>query len=375
MREVHSSQEIFYGNQEKSFFDSILQELQSKRVLLVCGKSFSGLSFASILLQSNVTYSLFQDFSPNPKYDDIVLGVEAYRDNQCDTILAVGGGSALDVAKCIKLFVPMTENSPYCQQPLEDSGIPLIAIPTTAGTGSESTQFAVIYIKGEKYSLSHPSILPNYVILESSVLKTLPLYQKKCSMLDAVCQALESWWSVNANEESIAYSKLAVAKWLEAKNEYLANSDTGNSMMLEASNLAGRAINITKTTAPHAMSYKLTTLFSIPHGHAVALAFPHVWKYMSEHSERCIDKRGSVYVANTLIEMAGAVGQKSVEEAINWFCSMLSDLSIDPPKQVTKDQLEILIQSVNIERLKNSPVLLDEYAIATLYGQILEVIV
>ena len=375
MREVHSSQEIFHGSQETSFLDTILKELQSKRVLLVCGKSFSGLSITPLLLQSNVMYSLFQDFCPNPKYEDIVLGVKAYRDNHCDTILAVGGGSAIDVAKCIKLFVPMAENSTYYQQPLQDSGIPLIAIPTTAGTGSESTQFAVIYIEGEKYSLSHASILPDYVILDPSVLRTLPLYQKKCSMLDALCQALESWWSVNATEESTSYAKLAIRKWLEAQTGYLGNSDLGNMVMLEASNFAGRAINITKTTAPHAMSYKLTSLFGIPHGHAVALAFPHVWKYMSEHPEKCVDERGSAYVTDTFQQMAEAVGQKNVELAVDWFFSMLSDLGINSPKRATSDQLEILIQSVNLERLKNSPILLDEYTIAALYKEILEEIV
>ena len=109
----------------------------------------------------------------------------------------------------------------YMQQEYIDSGITLIAVPTTAGTGSESTCHAVIYYEGEKQSISHTSIIPNYAILEPSVLETLPVYQKKCTMLDALCQAIESWWSVNSTEESKEYSRKAILAIKENWEEYI----------------------------------------------------------------------------------------------------------------------------------------------------------
>jgi alcohol dehydrogenase class IV len=372
MKEIHESQMIYRGDGTASALDSILQECKAKKVLLVCGKSFFSLPIAQAIKSSSVSFTIFQDFSPNPKYEDIVLGVEAYKRYGCDTILAVGGGSALDVAKCIKLFVPMQKELPYHAQPLADSKIMLIAIPTTAGTGSESTQFAVIYVNGEKASLSHPSILPDYALLDPSVLQTLPIYQKKCSMLDALCQALESWWSVESSPRSIAYSKRAIKRWLASKEGYLANTEEGNQGMLEASNLAGRAINLTKTTAPHAMSYKMTSLFGFPHGHAVALAFPYVWRYMLHHPQSCIDKRGADYVLNVFVEMAKSIGQSTAEQAIEWFISLLAELEISSPEQVSEAEFEILRNSVNIERLKNNPMQLDSEALMALYKEILK---
>ena len=155
----------------------------------------------------------------------------------------------------------MEAKDPFLEQDYRENGIPLMALPTTAGTGSESTRYAVIYHKGEKLSVTHGSLVPKYAFLEPSVLKSLPLYQKKCSMLDAQCQALESWWSVNATDQSISYAKQSITLVLEHLDGYLANESTGNAGMLLASNWAGRAINITQTTAPHAMSYKITSLF------------------------------------------------------------------------------------------------------------------
>ncbi len=372
MREFHESQVIVHGVENVSALNNILGECGARNVLLVCGKSFFSLTIAQILKDSEVSFTIFQDFSPNPKYEDIVLGVKSFKDHGCDTILAIGGGSAIDVAKCIKAFAPMGDDAPYYQQAIIGSSIPLVALPTTAGTGSESTQFAVIYIDGEKASLSHSCLLPEYAILEPSVLLTLPSYQKKCSMLDALCQALESWWSVNADAQSINFAKQAVQQWLESQNGYLKNASEGNIGMLLASNLAGRAINITKTTAPHAMSYKMTTLFKIPHGHAVALAFPHVWRFMLKHPQACIDERGSVYVLDTFLQMASALGQETVEQAIMWFTSLLEKLEILPPNQVNPEEFDMLIHSVNLERLKNSPMQLDLQALTDIYAEIFQ---
>ncbi len=139
-------------------------------------------------------YHWFQNYrrryTPNPLYEQVCGGVNLFNKEQCELIVAIGGGSTIDVAKCIKLYCKMDSRINYLKQETFDSGITLIAVPTTAGTGSESTRHAVIYYEGVKQSISHTSIIPDYAVLEPSVLKTLPVYQKKCTMLDALCQAM-----------------------------------------------------------------------------------------------------------------------------------------------------------------------------------------
>lgn len=350
---------------------NVLDRLRNKTCMLVHGTSFNNLTISNDILKSPIRFIQFSSFSPNPRYEDIVEGIRLFQQEECDAILAVGGGSAIDVAKCIKLFSSMGEGKPYYEQSFSENDVPLFVIPTTAGTGSEATQFAVIYVHGEKLSISHQSLLPQYVILEPSVLETLPLYQKKCSMLDALFQALEAWWSVNSTEQSIEYSQQAIALFLESMEGYLGNTQEGNEGMLLASNWAGKAINITRTTAPHAMSYKITTLFGFPHGHSVALAFPHVWKYMIENLDRCIDPRGKDFLEQVFTEMAVALGTNSVSSAIGWIHGLLKSLEITGPETSTEEQLRELVSSVDTDRLGNLPVAMDEQAIRRIYMKIL----
>lgn len=107
--------------------------------------------------------------------------------------------------------------------------------------------------------------------MDASVLKTLPDYQKKATMCDALCHAIESFWSVNSTDKSKEYSMAAIQNVMKHMDGYLANTDEGNAGMLLAANTAGKAINITQTTAGHAMCYKLTSMFSSAHGHAAIL--------------------------------------------------------------------------------------------------------
>ena len=177
-----------------------------KKVLLVCGKSFEKLSiyqyFTEFSKRSGVDVFTFWDYQPNPDYTSIVAGVDFFHKNHCDAIVAVGGGSSIDVAKCIKVFNNLDSGCNYLTQIIKGSEIPLVVAPTTAGTGSEATQFAVIYWNGEKQSISHESCYPDAVFFDAGILDSLPDYHKKASMLDALCHGIESYWCVNSNETS-----------------------------------------------------------------------------------------------------------------------------------------------------------------------------
>jgi len=373
MREILANQQIIMGDASCDEVLRILQLHGARRFLLVCGSSFHSLSIADRIKGFPIAHTVFSEFSPNPKYEDICKGVALFNTEGCDFVLSVGGGSSMDVAKCIKLFATMDPKEPFLKQAYQENGIPLMAIPTTAGTGSESTRYAVIYNEGEKLSVTHGSLVPKYAVLEPSVLESLPLYQKKCSMLDALCQGLESWWSVNSKQESISYARQAVGKVLEHIDGYLANEPAGNAGMLLASNWAGRAINITQTTAPHAMSYKMTSLFGIPHGHAVALCLPKVWRFMLDNPDLCIDPRGKGYLASVFGDLATALGAQGPDEAILWFGSLLETLDMKAPAGLDEEKLQVLVDSVNLERLQNSPVKLDALALRRLYEKLLSV--
>ena len=347
----------------------------STKVLLVCDSSFPFLSIKDAIEDMGIPHVVFNQFTPNPLYDDVCKGVDIFNITQCDTILAVGGGSSLDVAKCIKLYCKMSKDKFYLEQEYIDTGVKLIAIPTTAGTGSESTRYAVIYYDGKKQSVTHDSIIPNIAILEPKVLKSLPLYQKKCTMLDALCQGIESWWSVNSTDESKKLSKQTVETIMKWWREYIfENTDESAEKIMQAANLAGQAICITQTTAAHAFSYKITSLYKLPHGHAVAIGLPEIWEYMIAHPEKCIDSRGSEYLTKIFGQISRAMGiTTGLADAVAEFRLMLDAMEMKNPTSEDRDSdLDILSKSVNPIRLRNTPVELDEHTICSLYEIIIK---
>lgn len=347
-----------------------------RKLFLVVDSSFPFLNIKDTIEALDVEKVFFSDFTPNPLYEQVCQGIDLLKSEQCDAILAVGGGSAIDVAKCIKLAVLAKEGSAAIIPPLvntrvecDGTRLPFIAIPTTAGTGSESTHNAVIYYEGAKQTVTNDGVLPDIAILEPKVLKTLPLYQKKCTMLDALCQGIESWWSVNSTEESYKYSRNAIELIMTNWRAYIFNNDleAAANIMLGA-NYGGRAINITATTAAHAMSYKITSLYGLPHGHAVAVCLPEIWEYMLNHMDKCIDVRGSEYLVFIFSEIAKSMGTSDPTEAIALFRLMLEEMEIQNPVSGHRpSDINLLSLSVNPIRLKNNPVKLDERVLRQLY--------
>ncbi|MBR1598155.1 MAG: phosphonoacetaldehyde reductase [Lachnospiraceae bacterium] len=413
-----------------------LISLHVQRIMLVCGNSIKYLRydpyFSDLYRSTGIRVVRFSGFEPNPRYESVAEGVRMFKEENCDMIIAAGGGSAIDVAKCIKAFAYMDNNKEtpgdnnakpedgmevtYLSREIVPNDIPLMAIPTTAGTGSEVTRFAVIYYKGEKQSVSDRSIIPSAAVLDSSVLEKLPLYQKKATMLDAFCHAVESYWSVNSTDESKEYSREAIRLILHNVNGYLGENiidgtaefsgiqsgeDIGgtegtdskadrdvcvdkddikevprpknkgyNDNMQQAAYLAGKAIDITQTTAGHAMCYKLTSLYGIAHGHAAAICVAGLFPYMLEHVDDCIDSRGKEYLQSTFNELMEALGIGSAALVGSFFDRLIERLGISIPVADEKDYA-VLKRSVNTERLRNNPVKLTEDAIERIYRSIL----
>lgn len=358
----------------------ILRNLGCTRLFLVIDASYPFLNIKDAIESLPVAEKVkFSDFSPNPVYEDVCKGIALFESSDCKAILAIGGGSAIDVAKCIKLAVLAEEGNravipPLVSQrlPIDGGRIPFIAIPTTAGTGSESTHNAVMYYEGAKQTVTNDGILPDIAVLEPSVLKTLPLYQKKCTMMDALCQGIESWWSVNSTDESKEYSRKAVELIMAHWNQYIFENDgEAAAQIMLAANYGGRAINIAQTTAAHAMSYKITSLFRLPHGHAVAVCLPAIWEHMIKNPRSVIDPRGEHYLQRVFEEISCALGTSSPIAAVSALLAMMDALGLEKPvSDHWESDLQVLSTSVNPIRMKNNPVQLDGQAISELYSRI-----
>lgn len=359
----------------------VLKEVGCRKLFLVIDSSYPFLNIKDAIESLPVDEKVkFSDFTPNPLYEQVCNGIELLKSSNCDTILAVGGGSAIDVAKCIKLAVLAEEGNAAIIPPLVSTRVacdgtllPFVAIPTTAGTGSESTHNAVMYYEGAKMTVTNDGVLPDYAVLEPSVLKTLPLYQKKCTMMDALCQGIESWWSVNSTEESYEYSRKTIELIMANWRKYIfENDDEAAVQIMLAANYSGCAINITQTTAAHAFSYKITSLYNLPHGHAVAVCLPEIWEYMIGHMDKCIDSRGNDYLSGIFALISKSMGCDNSDQAIAEFRQMMMEMELKSPLARNKEEdLIVLSSSVNPVRLKNNPVLLSDASIFSLYQTII----
>lgn len=366
---------LIYANDSYSELYEYFIEKNIRNVFFVCGKSFYKLEIAQFFYNIQRAYMVnidfFLGFSPNPKYESVVHGLSLFKKKKYDLIIAAGGGSAIDVAKCIKLYSNMRQGSNYLHQEIRVNKIPFLVIPTTAGTGSEATRYAVIYYKGKKQSVAHDSIIPNVVVHDCRVLKSLSDYQKRATMMDALCHGIEAFWSVNSTDESKLYSERAIRLILQNYRNYLSNDSACFSNMMLAAYWAGKAINITQTTAGHAMAYKLTSLYGLSHGHAVALCVSVLWKYMLNNLDQCVDCRGKQYVVEMFHALDKIFDIDSSLKSAEVFINLLEEIGLYLPCVKSQEDIILLTRSVNQERLKNNPIFLKSQTIKSLYEEII----
>lgn len=315
------------------------------RVMFVHGKSAENFtSLSECLSSSGAEVFHFTSYTPNPKIEDAESANQYFVLNKCVFLLSGGGGTAIDVAKYVKLKNP---------------GARLAAVPTTAGSGSEATRFAVLYEDGRKLSITDERIIPDYVLFDPELLKYLPEYHRKSSALDAFSHALESFWSVNANDESRKFSRESLSEITELLENYPESYDAER--MQKASYTAGRAINISQTTAGHAMCYKITGIFGTAHGHSAAMCNRILFRWLCENSG-----------LEVLNDIASSMKCDSPIEAAEKFDRIFSRLNMSVP-EASENDIDELTCSVNPERLKNFPAKLDAITIRNLYRKILNV--
>ena len=225
---------------------------------------------------------------PNPDVANLAaLYEEFWRDHaDCETVVAVGGGSAIDTAKALMVGTPtgrfddlvalLASGKPFTPHRVKA----LIAVPTTAGTGSEVTPWATIWDKaaGKKHSLHLPETWPEAALIDPDLMITLPASVTVQSGLDALSHSLEAIWNVNANPISDTYAIAAAREVMATLPGLLANlGDRGlRARMALAALKAGMAFSNTKTALAHSISYEMTLRFGLPHGIACSFTLPMV---------------------------------------------------------------------------------------------------
>lgn len=280
-----------------------------------------------ILLNCDTTF--YTKITANPKLEEIREAQYYFANQTFDFIIAFGGGSVIDFAKAFRFY--------------ENRDTKLIAIPTTSGTGSEATQFAVVYINGEKTSIDNSCIQPNIAVVDSQFSENVPQNIKASCAMDTLCQGLESYWAKKASDISKNYALKSITicrDWLE--KAVLTNDMIANEKMAIAAHLSGKAINISRTTAAHALSYKITSEYGVPHGHAVSLSIANLF----------IKNLGSFENEEVLFEALG-IRENNIKE---YFYNLMRKIGLtDNLGNMGIYDIDKIVDSVNIERLSNNP--------------------
>src|SRR5690606_33277979 len=242
----------------------------------------------------------------------------------------------------------------------------LVLAPTTSGSGSEADQRSVVYIDSNKYSVGGPALLPDTVILDPDLTVTSTAYQRATSAIDAVAQAIESLWAVRATQESRRFATDALGHLLQAIEPYVSEPDEASATaMAIGSNLAGRAIDISRTTGAHALSYALTKQYGVSHGHAVALT---LGAFIEAHSEATPEELHPAVEPQAhraaMEQVLGLFDTAEAATARHRFSKLLQRIGLSPGLESVgagdERAIAYLAASVNHERLDNNPITLDQ---------------
>lgn len=270
----------YFGRGAVRYLPGILAAMRSSRVLVVHGRtSLARCGAAPVIdaLSRRFAVGRFASMGPNPTVDHLAAGLAAARDFGPDAVIGIGGGSAMDLAKAIAVVSPQDADPLTCLRDPAAITRPrpwLVLLPTTCGSGSELTRFATIYAGHSKCSLDAQQVLADTVLVDPCLSASVPPATAAAAGADALSQAVESYWAVAATHESKNLAMQAMAALLPAlavaSRERSGDPALHDGLALGAA-LAGAAINQTRTTAAHALSYALTAHCQVPHGLAVAL--------------------------------------------------------------------------------------------------------
>ena len=335
-----------------------------KKIFLLCGEKSFVTSGAENLIKNLINekkVKFFYKKSELPVLEElkkIIIDVKKFKP---DLILAIGGGAIIDYAKMsnvVDVRDDLTDLIINYSYPFKEKFTKLAVIPTTAGSGAEVTSNAVIYVNGIKHSFESDLLIPDYFFLIPNFLISAPKIIKASAGFDAIAQALESLVSKKSNVRSVEYATKSLKISLDSYVSFLQNPNLKNATEMSiASNLAGKAINISKTTAPHAVSYPFTSLFNISHGHAVSLFFENFFEFNYNNidkSETSFDLKKrfdlifDIFDVKNILEFNSKISKLKDQANLE---DNLIKLKIDINKSSTS-----IINGINLLRLGNNPI-------------------
>ena len=355
---------------ERNSIEYLHQMKEMKKVLIVTDRSMVELGYVNKVTDQlklrtpEVPYQLFCDVEPDPSIQTVLKGVELMRSFEPDTIIALGGGSSMDCAKGIWLFYEHPEvnfndlkqkfmdiRKRAFQYPELGKKAKLVCIPTTSGTGSEVTPFAVISDKVEhkKYPLADYSLTPTVAIIDPALTMTLPRSITADTGMDVLTHAVEAYVSTLANDftDGLAIKAIKmVFKYLPRAVKNGANDPEAREKMHNASAIAGMAFANAFLGMNHSMAHKIGAEFHVPHGRANAILLPYTIRYNGTKPQKLSTwPKYNYYKADEKYqEIALALGlpAATVEEAVESFAKACGNLG----KEVG---IKMNFQSQNIE--------------------------
>ena len=367
-------EDVTFGRGAVDALPDVVRHSGAQRVLLVCGqRSFE--ASGAVRIWSRLTglaeVERWSDFSPNTDAGDLEQGLAVLHVVDADLVLGVGGGSTMDMAKLLCAYHHLApgdaRDAIRAGERIETRSAHLVLAPTTSGSGSEATHFAVVYIGDEKFSIAGPAMLPDHVVLDPDLSCSGSPHQRATSGIDAACQAIESLWAAHATEESRAHARNGLRLVLEHLERFVTSPDPASAEgMALGSHLAGRAINISKTTAAHALSYGITKRHGVSHGHAVALSLgPFIELHASASPADLQEFVDPEVHARAMDDVLSALGSEDGADARRAFTDLLHRIGLEASLTALgiegDSELRRLASSVNLERLGNNPVVCREH--------------
>ncbi len=348
----------------ESQLNSLIEKKKNQNILIITGKksfNFSGFKKLEIYKKFKSRITVIYKKYEIPEFSELEYLIKKINIINPDLIIAVGGGCVIDYAKLanalynIKNLKKKIKNSTL---KLYSKKTKILAIPTTAGSGAEVTQFSVIYVDNIKYSIENKLLKPNFFSLIPKLVINSSKTIRASSGFDAIAQASESIFSKRANTNSLKYSLRSLSFSIKNFLVFVNSPNLINAvLMLKAANLAGKAINIARTNAPHSLSYFFTSNFKIPHGIAVSIFFIEFIKfyyYSKNNYKNLLSLRKKINFFFRILKIKKINQFELIFKRIlinSGIKKILNNYKIDCRKN-----LKLIIKSVNKERLSNAPV-------------------
>lgn len=281
---------IVFANGSSARLQEAANGRLGERVLFVTDEGLRRLGLCDAALASltaaGITPMVFSDVEPDPSLKTLLKAVEVGQAAGVTGVIGFGGGSSLDVAKLAALLLGSAEEieAAWGVNNAKGPRLPLVLVPTTAGTGSEVTPVSIITVgENEKKGVSSPLILPDLAVLDPELTLGLPPAITAATGMDAMVHAIEAYTSKNANNNPMSRTLAREALRLLGANIQIAVFDGANlaarSAMLLGSMLAGQAFANSPVAAVHALAYPVGGTFHVPHGLSNALVLPHVLRF------------------------------------------------------------------------------------------------